>query len=277
MKPARIAVIAIALVAGFLAMTLMTPKQNPQGSSVQIVEQPVPTALGTEDVLVVSVDVPMGGVIAPSDLRWVKWPQENASSFIMRSQQPTAIEDISGSIARQSFVAGEPMREQKVIKSAGAGFMSAILPAGMRAIATEISAETGAGGFILPNDRVDVLLTRRENRSGTNNTSNNRDEFVSSTILTNVRVLAIDQTIGEKDGQKVVVGRTATLELLPRQAEVLALARQMGTLSLALRSLVDSNTSDMANAGPEMGKGLGGDTIEAGMTVVRYGIASTGR
>jgi pilus assembly protein CpaB len=93
-----------------------------------------------------------------------------------------------------------------------------------------------------------------------------------------VRVLAIDQTIGEKDGQKVVVGRTATLELLPRQAEILALARQMGTLSLALRALVDSNPNGLAGAGPEVGASFGGGAnISSGMTVVRYGIPTAGR
>jgi pilus assembly protein CpaB len=271
MKPARIAVIGVAVVAGGLA-ALLAGRSDPPPEPIVIGREIVPETLNTTDVLIVSSDVPMGGVIKIDDLKWQKWPTENAHNFIQRSVTANAIDEISGSIARQSFVAGEPVRMQKIIKSTNAGFMSAILPAGMRAIATEISAETGAGGFILPNDRVDVLLTRREAQNGTG-----KDEFVSSTILTNVRVLAIDQTVGEKDGQKVVVGRTATLELLPRQAEVLALARQMGTLSLALRALVDSNLGGLAGSGPELGASLGGGNISTGMTVVRYGISSTGR
>lgn len=124
------------------------------------------------------------------------------------------------------------------MKANGSGFMAAILPSGMRAVSTEISPETGAGGFILPNDRVDVLLSRRH-RGGEGNS-----EVVSSDIiLSDVRVLAIDQTVEEKNGQKVVVGKTATLELKPKQAETLARSRQSGTLSLALRSLVDANKS----------------------------------
>ena len=114
--------------------------------------------------------------------------------------------------------------------------MAAILPAGMRAVSTEISPETGAGGFILPNDHVDVLLSRRDKEA---EKAAGVDVHVSETILTNIRVLAIDQTVEEKNGQRVVVGKTATLELAPRQAETLGRARQMGTLSLALRSLVD--------------------------------------
>ncbi len=114
--------------------------------------------------------------------------------------------------------------------------MAAILPAGMRAISTEISAETGAGGFILPNDHVDVILSRRDKAA---EKSTGVEIHTSEIILTNVRVLAIDQTVEEKNGQRVAVGKTATLELTPQQAETLALSRQLGTISLALRSLVD--------------------------------------
>ena len=122
----------------------------------------------------------------------------------------------------------------------GSGFLAAVLPKGMRAVSMEVSAESGAGGFILPDDHVDIMLTRHdkaaEKLSGV-------EKIVSETILRNVRVLAIDQAVEEKAGQKVVVGKTATLELTPDQAETLALSRQHGTLSLALRSLVDSQSS----------------------------------
>ena len=129
-----------------------------------------------------------------------------------RPNKPNAIEDLSGSLARAPLVAGEPIREAKLIKANGSGFMAAILPSGMRAVSTEISPETGAGGFILPNDHVDVILSRRD-REGEK--SAGQETFVSETILTNIRVLAIDQAIEEKNGQKVVVGKTATLELAP--------------------------------------------------------------
>jgi pilus assembly protein CpaB len=134
-------------------------------------------------------------------------------------------------VARGAFISGEPIKDGK-IAIVGQGFMSAILPKGRRAVATRISAETSAGGFILPRDRVDVILTE-ENDKG----------ISSETILTNVRVLAIDQTVEEKDGEKVVVGETATLELLPQQSEVLATAQRQGVLSLVLRSLEDAETN----------------------------------
>src|SRR5439155_19799476 len=135
------------------------------------------------------------------------------SNLVNRAGRAEAIKEIAGSIARSPFIAGEPIREQKLVRANGSGFMAAILPSGMRAISTQISPETGAGGFILPNDRVDVLLTLR--------TSRDANKGGSETILRNIRVLAIDQTIEEKNGQKVVVGKTATLELLPSQAETL--------------------------------------------------------
>ena len=139
------------------------------------------------------------------------------------------------------------MRESKLIKANGSGYMAAVLDKGMRAISTEISPETGAGGFILPNDRVDVILSRRdrEAREG----RRHRDRTPARRSSSNIRVLAIDQTLGEKDGQKVVIGKTATLELTPRQAETLALSRQLGTLSLALRSLADAGDTTLPSRG----------------------------
>src|SRR5438270_12341240 len=120
----------------------------------------------------------------------------------------------------------------------------------MRAISTEISPETGAGGFILPNDHVDVILSRRDKEA---EKASGVDVHTSETILANVRVLAIDQTVEEKNGQRVVVGKTATLELSPRQAETLTLARQLGSLSLALRSLLDaSKVSEEDDRKPEI-------------------------
>jgi pilus assembly protein CpaB len=137
--------------------------------------------------------------------------------------------------------------------------MAAILPSGMRAVSTEISPETGAGGFILPNDRVDVILSRRpsDNRNGGPAPS-------SETILTNVRVLAIDQTVEEKNGQRVVVGKTATIELTPRQAESLAQSRQLGTLSLALRSLLDASKAEVVDDNDR----------KTDINTVRFGISS---
>ena len=142
--------------------------------------------------------------------------------------------------------------------------MAAILPTGMRAISTEISPETAAGGFILPNDRVDVILSKREKNPDRASTSG--DAVSSEIILSNVRVLAIDQAPKEKDGQNSVVGKTVTLELKPEQSETLARARQSGTLSLALRSIADVNAPEIrSDDRPKRGESI---------NVVRYGVSS---
>jgi pilus assembly protein CpaB len=143
--------------------------------------------------------------------------------------------------------------------------MAAILPSGMRAVSTEISPETGAGGFILPNDRVDVLLTRR--LKNPDQSAGAPDIVTSEIILVNIRVLAIDQAPREKDGQNAVVGKTVTLELNPAQTATLSAARQSGTLSLALRSIADVKMSD--NTLDESQKPRGD-----GISVIRYGIPS---
>lgn len=233
MKTARLVVLAIAISAGGVAAYLAS------GSDTKtVVAVPTPQ-LPTVDVLVAKADIALGQPVGPNDVQWQTWPSATASNnFIRRSDRPDAAAELAGSIARSPFIAGEPIRDPKLVKTNGSGFMAAVLPGGMRAVSTEISPETGAGGFILPNDRVDVILSKREKNATTGS-----DFVTSEIILSNIRVLAIDQAPREKDGQNSVVGKTATLQLKPAQAEALAQARQLGTLSLALRSLVDANAA----------------------------------
>jgi pilus assembly protein CpaB len=220
--------------------------------------------LPTADVLVAKTDIGLGQKVTPNDVQWQSWPASTASNtFIRRSERPDATTQIAGSIARAPFIAGEPIREAKLVKADGSGFMAAILPTGMRAVSAEISPETGAGGFILPNDRVDVILSKREKNP---DRSNATDIVVSEIILSNIRVLAIDQAPKEKDGQNSVVGRTATLGLKPEQTAILAAARQAGTLSLALRSIADLNQVDI---GDDRARQRAGS-----INVVRYGVAN---
>ena len=242
MKPARIIVLFVAIAAGGIAALLA-------GRSDQAPPPPEPVAqLETVEVLVANAEIGIGSSVSAQELRWQTWPAAAAGSFIRKNDRPDAINQLAGSIARGPFSDGEPIRDAKLIRADGSGFMAAILPTGMRAVSTDISAETGAGGFILPNDHVDVILTRRDRDAEQAN--GGVETHVSETIMTNVRVLAIDQTIEEKNGQRVVVGKTATLELSPRQAERLTLAHQLGALSLALRSLVDSGKQQQADAAP---------------------------
>ena len=234
MKVARILILGVALAAGGAAAFLVGSDDE---KKPEIAPAPV-TELSTVEVLIAKTDIGMGTAVSAQDLQWQAWPAATTgATFITKNDRPGAIEELAGAITRAPFTAGEPIREGKLIKANGAGYMAAILPSGMRAVSTEISPETGAGGFILPNDRVDVILSKRPNNDSKQGSKNP----VSETILTNVRVLAIDQAVEEKNGQRVVVGKTATLELAPRQAETLAQSRQLGTLSLALRSLLDAS------------------------------------
>jgi pilus assembly protein CpaB len=258
MKPARIIVLGVALLAGGLAF--MLSGRTPEPAPVQVVKP----AIETTEVLVAKSEIGLGKAVQPADLGWQVWPASAAgASLIQKKSQPNAVEEFKGAIARAPFIAGEPIREQKLIRANGSGFMSAILSPGMRAISTDISPETGVGGFILPNDHVDVLLTRRDQEQ---QKSGGGDGFTSETILRNVRVLAIDQTVQEKDGQKVVVGKTATLELTPRQTETLALSRQRGTLSLALRALTENKSAPKPETDDERNSGR--------INFVRFGVNS---
>jgi pilus assembly protein CpaB len=257
MYTARIVVLTIALSAGGVAAYLARGSDNNSPPTEPVVQ------LQTVDVLVAKTDIGLGQSVTAENLQWQTWPASTASNnFIRRSERPEATKEVAGSIARAPFLAGEPIREPKLVKANGSGFMAAVLPTGMRAISTEISPETGAGGFILPNDRVDVILSKREKNP---NQSSSTDIITSEIILANVRVLAIDQAPKEKDGQNAVVGKTVTLELKPEQAETLARARQAGTLALALRSIVDVNM--VQNRSDDQKRG---DSIN----VVRYGVAS---
>jgi pilus assembly protein CpaB len=255
MNKPRIVVLTIAIGAGGIAAYLASGSGKPAPT--------VPVAqLQTVDILVAKSDIGLGQSVKSEDLQWQTWPAATASNnFISRASKAGAIKEITGSIARSPFIAGEPIREQKLVKADGSGFMAAILPSGFRAISTEISPETGAGGFILPNDRVDVILSKREK----NPDGAGPDVANSEIILTNVRVLAIDQAPQEKEGTNALVGKTVTLELKPEQAETLARARQSGTLTLALRSIADVNMVER----PDQLLNKRGESLN----VIRYGVA----
>jgi pilus assembly protein CpaB len=262
MKAARLVVLGLAVGAGGLAALLMS------GGSDQPPPAPAPAPvaqLETADVLVAKNEIGVGQALNAGDLGWQQWPAASAGSFIRRADRPDAANQLAGAIARQPIGAGEPVRENRLIKAKGSGYMAAILPSGMRAFSTEISVETGAGGFILPNDRVDVILSRRDREA---EKASGIEAHISETILHDVRVLAIDQTVEEKNGQRVVVGKTATLELTQRQSELLAMSRAMGTLTLALRSLADANNARGAADDPQPSGG-------GRMNITRFGVTTS--
>src|SRR4051794_6655100 len=175
MNRARIVVLTVAICAGGVAAYLASGSDNSAPPPAPVAQLP------TIDVLVAKNDIGLGQTVKPEDVQWQTWPAATASTtFIRRTERPEGATQVTGSIARAPFIQGEPIRDQKLVRSEGSGFMAAILPGGMRAVSTEISPETGAGGFILPNDRVDVLLTRRDK---------NPDRGGSATDLVHVEVI----------------------------------------------------------------------------------------
>jgi len=147
--------------------------------------------------------------------------------------------DYIGAVVREPILAGEPIVARKIVRAGDSGFMAAYLEPGMRAMAIRVTVETAAGGFILPGDRADVLLTRQV-KMPAGSASGEDTKFVSATVMQNVKVLAIDQATRAADDAQAVVGATATLEISGRDAEVLALAKSEGELSLVLRSYADT-------------------------------------
>jgi len=238
MKLFRVLVLVVALVAGGVAAYLAM-NMAPTGDAPTVVE--LAPQIQSQDVLVAAADIRQGQTLSTENLRWQRWPDEAINpGYLQKQTRPDAIETLAGSVVRSQFVAGEPIREVKLARPES-GFLSAILPSGKRAVAVRISAQNTAGGFILPNDRVDVVQTVTQQAAPDAPVEN-----VSRTILTNIKILAIDQTIDEQNGEPVVVGKTATLELDPAQVEQITAAEAGGALSLSLRSVTD--TDDVAAA-----------------------------
>ena len=226
----RIILLIGALSAGGVAAWLVVAARP--DSVTKVVVQPGPT---TQDVLVAAGDLPPAQTVTKENLRWQPWPESTLNPvYITRSSRSDAIDSLAGAIVRNHMAAGEPI-QQGNLAPRHAGYLSTVLPAGKRAMAVHISPETTAGGFILPNDRVDVLHSDK-----------NKDGLPTvNTILSNVRVLAIDQAVEDtnknENSKANVIGKTATLELDPTQAEILTAHGATGMLSLSLRSAADND------------------------------------
>ena len=261
MKPARLIILTVAVVAaglaGYLAMGLAG--RSPR----EAVRVPVIQKAASKQVLVAKASIPVGSRLKPGDLEWRDWPADGVvKGFMTKTDRPDAIDKLKGAVVRLPMFAGEPVLAEKIVDS-NSHIMSSLLPAGKRAVATQISVATGAGGFILPNDRVDVIMVRRGKTGGT---------FSTDTVLSNIRVLAIDQRIQEdENGKKTAVGATATLELTPKQTSILAVAQQMADrLMLALRSTADAQQPDTGGASYLL-SGTAGSSIQ----LIRSGAISS--
>lgn len=267
MNKVQIGVLGATALAFGAAYVLFTNSPPPPAPAPHVVQ--APPKLDTDDVLVAAQDIPMGTSIGDDSVTWQVWPKAAISEYmIAKSSGPNVLEDVKGSRTRDAFLRGEPMRRDKLVKGTS-GFMSALLPSGMRAVAIKIdgNGDSNAGGFILPNDRVDVVTIYHDDEA-----TKARGVPVTGarTILSNVRVLAIGQNIQEENGKKVVVGANATLELDSAQAELIILAQQAGNsnLHLVLRSLADS-------AGPAETVGDVNSGGAGNLTIVRFGEPQT--
>lgn len=236
----RFIILFVALAAGGGAAWIAFSIRGEPVAPVAIQETP---AAATRDVLVASTDLTQGQTLTKESVRWQSWPESAAQqTYIDRSARPDAIASLVGAVVRSKMIAGEPIRDDK-LGLLNPSLLSSMLPSGKRAVAVRITAETTAGGFILPNDRVDVLHTL-----GSLDKPEGQKDYTTRTILSNITVLAIDQTLDEQTKDKdekskaksAAVGKTATLELDPRQAELLTAAEAAGALSLALRSTADN-------------------------------------
>jgi pilus assembly protein CpaB len=265
MKIARIAVLAIALAAGGAAAYLVSGSKSPSGPP-QVAQAP---AVQADDVLVAAKDLNFGAAIGDGDMTWQAWPNNSTGKgvFIRKGENPNAMADTKGSLVRGTFLSGEPLRRDRLVKGPTAGLMSTMLASGMRAVSINIDAQGSntAGGFILPNDHVDVVRTYKDDDA---TKAGGSDVVVTQTLLTNVRVLAIGQNVQSKNGESVVVGSNATLELDPRQAELIILAQRTGQLSLTLRAMVDANKT--AENTPDA-------SDDSSLTIVRFGVAAQSR
>jgi len=257
MKPIQIVIGAVALAAAGGAGFVMMNLNNKPPQVVETVKK-----VATKKVLVAKKQVPMGNKLTSSNIGWQEWPESGIKKgFITSETNPKGVTDFSKAIARMTFYEGEPIREAKVVRS-DSGYMSAILPSGKRAVALKVAAASGAGGFILPNDYVDVILVTQTRSAGSGARG-----YLSDVILSNVRVLAIDQVIEDKKGKKAKVGKTATLELTPGQSETLAIANKgKGQLTLALRSIQDSGPKGDAQVAKQK-REQGGN-----ISLIRYGV-----
>jgi pilus assembly protein CpaB len=254
MNIARLAIVGAAIFAGAAALYLLSGDPPPAPT----VEVEVPK-IDTQDVLIAAREIPLGTVISDLDLQWVAWPTAAVSPvMISRVMDAAATQTLKGAVARASLMPGEPIRREKLVKGTNAGFLSAILPSGMRAMSIPIESNgtTNAGGFILPNDRVDVMRTGADRSNSRGGPEGIQAEIVAS----DVRVLAIGRFIQEMPGgDRTVQGPNATLEVTPQQAQDIAVAQQGGSFSLVLRSLVDA------------GKKTNTDKPQT-MTVIRFGV-----
>jgi pilus assembly protein CpaB len=248
MSRSRILILLVAVACAVLAALLGSGMLGQQPSSPVA----VPAPSSGVPVLIVTKDVAIGERLTASSMAWRDWPRENLASFmITQDDRPDAISELDGSRARSPLFLGEPVSDRTLVKPNDGNIMSAIIGRGLRGIAIRISDRTAGSGFILPNDRVDVIATIRVEVETDPTSDDKRTIVFSRTIITNARVLSINQALtASAENPAFTDLQTAVLELSPEQAELVARAETQGELSLALRSF--GETGDSAEEKPQV-------------------------
>ncbi|WP_309645219.1 Flp pilus assembly protein CpaB [Phenylobacterium sp.] len=252
MGAVRIAILAVAAIAAIALAFLVRGMLAPKAPPAPVMASAAP-AKPMAQVLVAKRDLPIGVRLAVADMSWQAWPLESlnpayvtdgaapavpekgavkvaakATTDLIMTQGP--MQAFEGAIVKEAILKGEPVMARKVVRAGQSGYMAVVVAPGMRAMAVPINAETAAGGFILPGDRVDVLQSRKAAEG---------DGVITEVLMRNLRVLAIDQATSPGKDAKTIVGAVATLELPASDVEVLARGKALGEMQLALRSYAD--------------------------------------
>lgn len=188
-------------------------------------------------VLVAARSLPSGEFVTPSAVRWQSWPDNDVpSNYVISRDAPSKnmVAAVTGAVIRAGLAAGQPLTQELLVRPGQRGFLAAVLWPGMRAISVPVTVSSGLAGLLFPGDRIDLILTQRIRVDAPNGKSYERRG--GETILRNVRVLAIDQRTDDQN-KKPGIGKVVTLEVMPKQAEIVAVALEMGVINLALRSL----------------------------------------
>ena len=196
--------------------------------------QPTQATIENRMVLVAKGDLPAGQFVRPDNLQWQAWPEAGiADNYVVEGKGK--LEDYVGAVVRSGLTNGEPISDGRVVRPGDRGFMAAVLTPGNRAVTVPVTPSSGLAGFVFPGDRVDVILTMtiQPDKEGE---KVEKERRASETVLTGIRVLATDQRADDQK-REVTVAKTATLEVTPKQAEVIAVVSEMGKISLSLRSL----------------------------------------
>src|SRR4051812_17599799 len=209
MNMKRIVVLGIALVAASAAALMVRSLVG--GGTPKSQARVAPAAIAMSQVLVANTNLQPGQPLTPESVRWQKWPASSVDSgFITRVTAPSIEAAVKGTVVRTPLIAGQPITNTEIVHADAAGMMSAMLNPGMRAVSITISLDSGAGGFVLPNDRIDLILSQKY--------GSNPPLVRAHTILNNVRVLAVDQVYKQEKDTKTVIAKSATLELTPAEA-----------------------------------------------------------